>query len=131
MNSYVLSEKYNNIVFKHYNKRYTTPPVFEEYSFNTATCITNLVISFVFLTMIETYRFVYIFDVVLAIFYTFTLLFVRESYRSGVLNASVLPETAGYKFARYIAILSQGAVYRITLPTIYFIVNFANTIPNF
>ena len=121
MNSYVVPGTLNKVTYRYYNRRYTTPPIFQEYRFNITVCLTSIICAAVLLLIPECYNLLYAIDVALSFAYLFTFFVIKELYRNGILNAAVDRSGKSYWFAKFTAILTQSALYRTVVSTIYLI----------
>jgi hypothetical protein len=116
MLEYKVSGPLNDVIYKRYNKRYVTPPIFEYYNFKPILCICGIASSLILLLLREFYQYVLFVDVGLALAYVITTLIVRLMYQNGIINKSVYTHTKAFKFARFVATNVQMAFWRILLP---------------
>ena len=123
MKSCVVQGPFRKVTCKEYNRKYTTPPIFNEYKINWILCLVNLVASIVMTFALQNYQLFYCIELGLAATYLFNVLIVREMYRSGCFNTSVVYGTGSYIVSKFIAGMSQGSVIRLLIPTIFYLYN--------
>ena len=116
MLEYKVSGSLNDVIYKRYNKRYVTPPIFEYYNFKPILCICGIVSSLILLVLREFYQYVLFIDAGLALAYIVTTFIMRFMYQNGLINKSVYTHTKAFKFGQYIAINTQMAFWRVLIP---------------
>ena len=110
--------KFGNTIFKRYNKKYTTPEVFNSYKINLLAIIAGIV-SALFTFLFEDVYVCNIFcDILFACSYVFMTTIVKCLYQNGILNTVVDRTGVWSKLANAFAIFTQVAFWRIfvTIP---------------
>ena len=120
MTEYLHTGVMNKTLYKRYNRPYTTPVIFETFDFNAWALIVSVVVAMAMVYFIPDYSTFVFVDAGMAMAYLFMLVVIKEMYRFGVLNKTVLYGTAHYKLAAYVALMLQSALYRSIIGLCYY-----------
>lgn len=123
MKSCVVQGPFNKVTCKEYRRKYTTPPIFNEYKLNWVLGITNIACSVILMFVLQTYQWFYCIDIGLAATYVFNMFVLREMYRGGCFKTSVVYGTWSYSVSKFFAAITQGAIVRLLIPTIFYVYN--------
>lgn len=126
MVEYKFKGSLSTITYKRYNKKYTTPPIFDSYKFNIVLCLIGLATGLMFLLFKDVYHYIFVIDASLALAYMITTHVIKPMYQNGLIDKSVYYHTKSYKFASFMAFNSQAALWRLIVPGIAMIVKSVN-----